>query len=130
MTNVTVKNGNVTIVSVIFDLVNVIFYFLVLPRDIYHVNKTDMERLEIKYRGELKRMLALPSHTPSPIIYLVIGILPATARRDLDILGLLGQVAMCAEDQQYVTDITKNNLEDYDTSFGGWSSLARKTAEK
>ena len=83
MTNVTVKNGNVTIVSVIFDLVNVIFY-----------------------------------------------ILPATAGRDLAILGLLGQVAMWAEDQQYVTDIIKNNLEDYDTSFGGWSSLLRKTAEK
>ena len=61
VTNVTVKNGNVTIVSVNFDLVNVIFY-----------------------------------------------ILPATAGRD----------------------IIKNNLEDYDTSFGGWSSLLRKTAEK
>ena len=75
-------------------------------------------------------MLALPSHTPSFIVYLLIGILPATAMRDLDIMGLLGQVAMCTEDQQYVTDIIKNKLDDYDTNFGGWSSLARKTAEK
>ena len=98
--------------------------------DTFHVNKTDMERLERKYRGELKRMLALPSHTPSSIVYLMIGVLPATAMRDVDIMGLLGQVAMCTEDQQYVTDIIRNNLEDYDSSFGGWSSLVRKTAEK
>ena len=64
------------------------------------------------------------------IVNVIFYILPATAGRDLAILGLLGQVAMWAEDQQYVTDIIKNNLEDYDTSFGGWSSLLRKTAEK
>ena len=75
-------------------------------------------------------MLALPPHVPSCSIYLMIGILPAEAMRDLDIMGLLGQVEMCSEDQQYVTDIIRNNLEDYDTSFAGWSSLARITAAK
>ena len=75
-------------------------------------------------------MLALPSHTPSCAVYLLFGILPAEAMRDLDILGLLGQVAMCSEDQQNVTAIIRSNLQDFDISFSGWSSLARKTTEK
>ena len=45
--------------------------------DTLRINKTDMDRLEIMYRSELKRMQAFPVHTTSPIIYLTIGILPA-----------------------------------------------------
>ena len=78
--------------------------------DTLHVNETDVSRLEIKYREEIKRMLALPLHTPSCAVYLLFGILPAAAMRDLDIIRLLGQVAMCSEDQQNVTDIIRNNL--------------------
>ena len=98
--------------------------------DTIHVNQTDITRLEVKFREELRRMLGLPLHSPSCSVYLLIGTLPAEAMRDLDILGLLGQVAMCSEDQQYVSDIIRNNLEDYDESFAGWSSLARKTTAK
>ena len=92
--------------------------------DTIHVNQTDITRLEVKFREELRRMLGLPLHSPSCSVYLLIGTLPAEAMRDLDILGLLGQVAMCSEDQQYVSDIIRNNLEDYDESYAGWSSLA------
>ena len=98
--------------------------------DTIHLNQTDITRLEIKFREELRRMLAFPPHASSCSVYLMIGVLPAEAMRDLDILGLLGQVAMCSEDQQVVTNIIRNNLEDYDLSFAGWSSLARMTSAK
>ena len=67
--------------------------------DTVHMNKTDMARLEVKYRGELKRMMALPDHTPSAAVYLMIGVMPAEAVRDLEILGLFGQVAVCSSEQ-------------------------------
>ena len=58
------------------------------------------------------------------------GIFPAEAQRDLDILGLLGQLAVCPSDLQNVTAIIYNNLAFYDTQFGGWSGLVRLTASK
>ena len=94
------------------------------------INKVDMEKLEIMYRSELKRMQAFPVHTVSPIVSLTIGIPPAEAVRDLEILALMGQVAMCCTELQDVTSIIKNNLQDYDDTFPGWSGLVRVTAKK
>ena len=74
--------------------------------------------------------MTVPDNTPSCSIYLVFGILPAEAQRDLDILGLLGQIAVCPSDLQKVTDIISNNLAFYGTDFGGWSGLVRLTARK
>ena len=80
----------------------------------------------------MKQMIAIPDNTPSCSIYLVtvLGILPAKAQRDLDILGLLGQIAVCPSDLQNITDIISNNLAFYGTDFGGWSGLVRLTARK
>jgi hypothetical protein len=75
-------------------------------------------------------MMAVPDNTPSCSLYLVAGIFPAEAQRDLEILGLLGQLAVCPADLQNVTDIIYNNLVFYDTQFGGWSGLVRLTASK
>jgi hypothetical protein len=59
------------------------------------LNVGDMERIETKYRKTLKCMLSLPDCTNTESVYLSIGVLPATAQRDIEILGLLGQLAMC-----------------------------------
>ena len=53
------------------------------------------------------------------------GILPATAQRDLEIMG---QLAMCEDDEQNVRKIISNKLTFFDEKFGSWSGLARKTA--
>ena len=70
--------------------------------DTMHLNTTDMNKLEMKYRHTLKHMLSLPDCVSSPLVYRTIGILPATAQRDLEILGLLGQLGMCDQGDQYV----------------------------
>jgi hypothetical protein len=75
-------------------------------------------------------MLAVPDNTPSCSIYLTSRLFPAEAQRDLDILGLLGQLAVCPNDLQNVTDIIHHNLVFYDSQFGGWSGLVRQTAAK
>ena len=36
------------------------------------------------------------------MVYLTIGILPAAAQRDLEIMGLLGQLGLCDEENQNV----------------------------
>ena len=59
------------------------------------LNNTDMERIEVKYRKVLKCMLSLPDCTTSADVYLNVGVLPATVQRDIEILGLLGQLAVC-----------------------------------
>ena len=66
--------------------------------DTKHLNETDIASLEVKYRKVLKNMLSMPDCLSSPLVYLSIGVLPATAQRDLEILGLLGQLAMCDGD--------------------------------
>ena len=73
-------------------------------------------------------MLSLPDCTSSEVVYLSIGVLPATAQRDLEIMGLLGQLALCDMDDQNVGRIITNNLAFFDEKFGGWSGLIRKTA--
>ena len=72
----------------------------------------------------------VPDNTPSCSIYLTSGLFPAEAQRDLDILGLLGQLAVCPKDLQNVTDIIHHNLVFYDSQFCGWSGLVRQTAAK
>ena len=98
--------------------------------DTLNINKGDLERLETRYRSVIKHMLAVPDNTPSCSIYLVSGLFPAEAQRDLDILGLLGQLAICSKDLQTVTEIIHHNLVFYCSKFGGWSGLVRKTTEK
>ena len=98
--------------------------------DTLGINKGDIERLETSYRSVIKHMLAVPDNTPSCTIYLTAGLFPAEAQRDLDILGLLGQLAVCPSDLQKVTNIIHHNLVFYDTQFGGWSGLVRQTAAK
>ena len=96
--------------------------------DTLKINKGDLERLETRYRSVIKHMMAVPDNTPSCSIYLVSGLLPAEAQRD--IMGLLGQLAICSKDLQNVTEIIHHNLIFYGSEFGGWSGLARSTAEK
>ena len=64
------------------------------------------------------------------MVYLTIGILPATAQRDLEIMGLLGQLALCDRGDQNVRDIIVNNLAFFNEKFAGWSGLVRTTANK
>ena len=96
--------------------------------DTMPINTTDMARLETKYRKVLKNMLSMPDCVSSALVYLTMGVLPASAQRDLEILGLLGQLAICGQDDQNVTNIVKHNLAFFDEKFGGWSGLVRKTA--
>ena len=63
--------------------------------DTIQLNLTDINRLEVKYRKVIKCMLSLPDCTTSAVVYLSAGLLPASARRDVEILGLPGQLAGC-----------------------------------
>ena len=94
------------------------------------LNVADMERIETKYRKTLKCMLSLPDCTNSEAVYLSIGVLPATAQRDIEILGLLGQLAMCDTESQSVRGVMENTLTFYGVNFNGWSGLARRTCIK
>ena len=95
--------------------------------DTMSINETDLERLEIKYRDVLRHMLSLPRYTKSSLIYLSIGVLPARGQRDLEILGVFGQLAICGDDMQNIRKVIQNSLTFYDISFNGWSALVRKT---
>ena len=75
-------------------------------------------------------MLSLPYCTASPAVYLCVGVLPAEAQRDLEILGLLGQLAMCNQDAQNIRQIIEHSLTFYDVNFSGWSGLVRRTCLK
>ena len=44
-------------------------------------------------------------------------------QRDLEIMG---QLALCDNDDQNVRSIINNNLAFFDDKFGGWSELVRK----
>ena len=95
--------------------------------DTMTINETDLERLEIKYRDVLRHMLSLPKYTKASLIYLSLGVLPARAQRDLEILGLFGQLALCSDDSQNIRKVIQNSLTFYDVNFTGWSGLVRKT---
>ena len=88
-----------------------------------------MAKLETKYRSVLKHMMSMPDCVSSPMVYLTIGVLPAIAQRDLEIMGLLGQLALCDQGDQNVRDIIVNNLAFFNEKFAGWSGLVRTTAK-
>ena len=94
------------------------------------INLGDIERLEKKYRKTLKCMLSLPECTTSVAVYLSIGVLPAEAQRDVEILGLLGQLAMCDQDLQNIRQVMEHTLTFYSVNFPGWSGLVRRTCLK
>ena len=87
--------------------------------DTMFLNKTDMERIEVKYRNVLKCMLGLPDCTTSAAVYLSIGVMPATAQRDIEILGLLGQLAMCDGESQNIRHVINHTLAFYGENFTG-----------
>ena len=90
-----------------------------------------MEFLDVKYHGNLKQMLALPSHIPSSIVDCIpVHYWHHPSHSDAWPGHHGTPRPSCHVYRGPVTDIIKNNLEDYDTSFGVWSSLVRKTAEK
>ena len=73
-------------------------------------------------------MQSLPPSTATPAIYLMSGVLPAVAERDIQIMRLVGQLAICSRDLQNVSAIVEQNLSKYDVKFPGWSGVARRTA--
>ena len=68
-------------------------------------------------------MQSLSPSTPTPAVYLMMAALPLAAERDIQILRLLGQLAICDRDLQSVSDILENNLGEEDIHFAGWSGL-------
>ena len=75
-------------------------------------------------------MLSLPDYTTSAAVYLNIGVLPATAQRDIEVLGLLGQLGMCDGEAQNIKQVITNTLTFYGLEFNGWSTLVRKICLK
>ena len=96
--------------------------------DTLNINKTDMAKMETKYRQVLKHMLSMPECVSTPLVYLTMGILPATAQRDLEIMGLHGQLSISDDDNQNVRQVVKHNLAFFDDKFVGWSGVVRRTA--
>jgi hypothetical protein len=83
--------------------------------DTMSMNEGDLERLESKYRKLLKCRMSLPDCTSSAAIYLNIGVgvLPASAQRNVDILGLMGQLALCDHETQNVRTVIEHTLTFY-----------------
>ena len=52
--------------------------------DCIPINTTDLDRLEVKYRGVVRNMQSLPCSVATPAIYLSMGTLPVVAERHLD----------------------------------------------
>ena len=75
-------------------------------------------------------MMSLPDCTNSAAVYLSIGVLPASGQRDIEILGLLGQLAMCDQEAQNIRAVIEHNLAFYGINFNGWSGLVRKICFK
>ena len=94
------------------------------------LNRADIDSLERSYRLTLKKFMCLPQGTPSAAVYLILGVLPFEAQRDLEILGLFGQISICPSDQQNVKNIILHNLTFYGNSLKGWSTLVRQTCIK
>ena len=78
--------------------------------DTISINPTDLDTLETKYRSVVRAMQSLPPSTPTAMVYLMMGVLPAVAERDIEILRLVGQLAICDRELQSVSDIIENNL--------------------
>ena len=88
------------------------------------INKTDLARLEINFRNMLKKMMTLSDNVASPAVYLSCGVLPVEAQRDIEILGLMGQLAVCPDELQNIRTIIEHNLAFCCEGFHGWSALA------
>ena len=87
-----------------------------------------MDQLETKFRSILRSLQSLPPSTVSAAVYLMSGVPPVVAERDIQIMRLTGQLAICARDLQNVSAILEENLSKYGIKFSGWSGLARRTA--
>jgi hypothetical protein len=98
--------------------------------DTLSLNKADIDSLERNYRRIIKKFMCLPENTPSTTVYLTFGVLPFEAQRDLEILGLLGQISVCPSDQQSVKDVIMYNLMFYGNKLKGWSTLVRQICHK
>ena len=89
--------------------------------DTISINPTNLDTLETKYRSILRSVQSLPPSTPTPLVYLLMGCMPAVAIRDIQILQLVGQLAMCDRELQNVSDIVEYNLAGENIEFQGWS---------
>ena len=74
-------------------------------------------------------MMFISYHQPSGglVFILLIWILPANAQCDLEIMGLLCQLALCDEENQNVQRSIVNNRALFDGKFVDLSSLATRT---
>ena len=111
------------------------FFSYIQPIFVYgtetmEINKKDLARLEISFRSVLKKMMSLSDNVSSSAVYLSAGVLPAEAQRDIEVLGLLGQLAVCPDDLQTVRTVIEHDLAFYTEGFHGWSALARKVCVK
>ena len=70
-------------------------------------------------------MMSIPGWTPSAAVYLFMVILLASAQCGIEILGLLGQLAVFDGDAQNIRDVLGNTLTFYGINFTGWSGLVR-----
>ena len=57
------------------------------------------------HRLILKKFMCLPQGIPYASVYLILGVLPFEAQRDIEIPGLFGQISICPSDQQNVRDL-------------------------
>jgi hypothetical protein len=62
------------------------------------LNKSEEETLDLQHKQTLERLQRLYPRTPAPVVYLLAGTLPASARRHLSQLGLLGMLARLGPD--------------------------------
>ena len=58
------------------------------------------------------------------------GVLPVEAQGDIEILGLMGHLAVCPDELQNSRTIIEHNLAFYSEGFHGWSALARSVCSK
>ena len=61
------------------------------------INKTDLARLETSFRSLLKKMMSLSENVYSPAVYPSWCVFPAESQRDIEILCLRGQLAVCPD---------------------------------
>ena len=111
------------------------FFSYIQPIFIYgtetmEINKGDLSRLEINFRNVLKKIMSLSDNVASSAVYLSAGVFPAEAQRDIEVLGLLGQLAVCPDNLQNIRTIMEHNLAFYTNGFNGWSALTRRVCNK
>ena len=96
--------------------------------DTIDINPSDLDHLETKFRSVLRSLQSLSPSTVSAAVYLMAGVLPVVAERDIQIMRLVGQLAICDRELQNVSAIVEENLSRYGIKFSGWSGVARRTA--